>query len=77
MAGLSRKMASILSGPIAVIVSASSEPPSRSRNVNGPRNAHPIGTCWSISIPMSSASGSSTSSSSASGTPVIGMAERP
>ena len=37
--------------------SASSRPPSRSRSVIGPLNAHSIGTCWSSSMPMSSASG--------------------
>src|SRR5690606_28752757 len=60
------------SGSIAAISAASRRPPSRSRRRRGPENAHSIGTCWSRSMPISSASGSSASSRSASGSPVTG-----
>src|SRR5712691_9118849 len=56
-AGRSRNTLSNLSGSMLAIVRASS-PPSRFFNSYGPMKAFSIFTCWSSTIPMSSASGS-------------------
>ena len=52
MAGLAAHTAMKSSASMAAILPASS-PPSRSFSVDGPLNAHSIGTCWSNNMPMS------------------------
>src|SRR5438270_9642693 len=57
---------------MAAISLASRRPPSRSLRSYGEWNAFSMVTCWSSSMPMSSASGSPSSRRSASGSPVRG-----
>src|SRR5690349_19929156 len=52
------------------MAATSNDPPIRSAITLGPLNAFSIGTCWSRSIPTSSAFGSLVSSTSADGSPV-------
>ena len=70
IAGFVQHTATNASSSIAAI-RAASRWPSRACNVAGPANAHSIGTCWSSSIPISSAVPSVFSSSSAAGSPVM------
>ena len=70
IAGFSQHTATKSSTSIAAI-RAASRCPRRRRSVAGPANAHSIGTCWSSSIPISSAVPSRLRSPSASGSPVM------
>ena len=70
IAGFSQHTATKSSTSIAAMRVASRWP-RRRRSVAGPANAHSIGTCWSSSIPISSAVPSPLSSPSASASPVM------